>query len=147
MKSRSQNGVTFIELILVVAIILTIGIMSTAFYSRFLTQNSVDNVTDQFAGQLRKAQIYTMMGKQSGGVWGVNYSSNRITLFQGNSYATRNTALDETFTVNANITVSGITDVTFARLTGIPSSSPTITVAGNNSQNILTVNSMGVVSR
>jgi len=146
-----RQAYTLIELILVVAIITTLGILSTAFYSRFLTQNAVDNTIDQLVGSLRKAQIYAMVSRKSGSSgWGVNYkgsSPKKIILFQGPNFATRNTALDEEFHVNENIAISGISEVNFARVSGLPSSSLTITVAGGNNSKTMTVNSGGVVSR
>lgn len=143
---NNSAGITFIELLLVIAIIAGLGVMSASFYSRFLTQNSVSNVSDQIAGQLRKAQIYSMMGKQSSGVWGVRFTSGpkKVTLFlQGNS------AFDESFSVNENINISGWSgnETTFARITGEPSNTPTITISGISNPKTLTINSMGVISR
>src|SRR6185437_9159266 len=102
-----ESGFTFLELILVVAIMLTITLMSTAFYSRFFAQNAVLVTQDQLAGQLRKAQIYAMMGKNytgSNGGWGVNINSGKIILYQGTSFTSRNSALDETFFISPNVT-------------------------------------------
>ena len=142
-----RSGFTIIELILVVAIMLTISIMAPVFYSRFLLQNAVANTVDQLTGSLRKAQIYAMMGKQ-GSEWSVNYSSNTITLYKGISFASRDTSFDEKFSVNSNVALSGITDVSFARFSGLPiPSTSSITVSsGNNSKNI-TINSQGTVNK
>jgi prepilin-type N-terminal cleavage/methylation domain-containing protein len=143
---RYEKGFTFIELILVMALILILGTMSTAFAARFLTQNAVDNTTDQFVSSFRKAQLNAIMGKQDSN-WGVNYASNTITLYRGNSFATRTTAFDERYTVNTAVTVSGMTDLNFTSMTGAPGSTPTITISGNGNTNTITVNSQGVVSR
>ena len=145
--NRSSSGVTIIELLLVVFIISTITLLSAPFYSRFLTQNAVGNTADQLVGSLRKAQIYSMMGKQNNS-WGVKYvttPSKKITL-----YLTGNGAFDENYTVNDNITVSGFTDTSFAKVTGIPSPGPfplTITISGGNNTKTITINSQGVVCR
>lgn len=135
-----SRGVTIIELLLVVVIISTIGLMSVSFYSRFYTQNAVDNVDNQLVASFRKAQMYSMMGKQNG-VWGVKYVPNTITL-----YLTGNPAFDENYSVNNNIAVTGF-NITFAKITGLPSASPTITISGGSSSKTITVNSQGVVSR
>lgn len=137
-----NRGITIIELLIVISLISTIGLMSTSFYSRFLTQNAVDNTDNQLVNSFRKAQIYSMMGKQNG-VWGVKYDSatKKITL-----YLTGNSAFDENYTVNNNITVT-VFDITFAKITGLPSSSPTITISGGNSTKTITINSQGVVSK
>jgi hypothetical protein len=83
-----------------------------------------------------------MTGKQNN-TWGVRYTTSpkKITL-----YLTGNSAFDESFTVSDNITVTGF-DISFARITGIPSTFGTITISGNNSNKTITVNEQGVVSR
>lgn len=144
-----EKGVTFIELLLVVAIVLTLSVLSAPFYSRFLTQNAVDNTSDQLIGSFRKAQLYAISSKKFSS-WGVNYSSYKITLYKGSSYLTRDASFDENFSVNTNISVSfsaPSTDVNFARVTGLPNISPTITVTDNNKSDVFSINSQGVVSR
>jgi prepilin-type N-terminal cleavage/methylation domain-containing protein len=146
LSTVTQRGFTFIELLLVITLLLILGTMGTAFTARFLTQNAVDNTTDQFTNSLRKAQLNAMMGKQNSN-WGVNYTSNTITLYRGNSYATRTIGFDERYTVNAGVTVTGISDINFTRVTGLPGSTPTITISGSGSNNSITINSQGVINR
>lgn len=141
-----MKGFTFIELILVVALISIVTAMSAVFYTRFLTQNAVLNTVDQLVGQMHKAQIYAMSGRQ-GSNWGVNYSSSVIILYSGNSYLARNNVFDEKFSVNSNITVSGFSDINFNRLTGVPNVTPTITITGNNNTKSIIINSQGGISR
>lgn len=141
-----NKGFTFIELLLVISITLIIGSYSAVFFSRFISQNAVSNTQDQLTNQLRKAQLYAMMSKQNSN-WGVNFSSNTITLYQGNSFAARNTAFDEVFTVNNSVTVSGLSDTNFARMTGIPNTTSSVTVSGTGGSKTITVNSQGVVNK
>ncbi len=148
-----ENGFTFIEIIIVIAIMGALGTLSSIFYSRFISQNAVFNTSDQLVQSLRKAQIYAMVGRKSNSLgWGVKWDSvaHRIILFQGNTFTGRNSALDETFTVNSNISISGLTEVDYTRVTGLPSpTSATITISsasGNNSETV-TLNSQGVASR
>lgn len=136
-----SSGVTIIELLIVILLISTIGLLSAPFYSRFLTQNAVENTKDQLVGSFRKAQVYSMMGRQNG-TWGVRYGSNTITL-----YLSGNSAFDEIYNVNTNIAIGGFTEITFARITGLPSASPTITISGGNNTKTITINSQGVVSK
>jgi prepilin-type N-terminal cleavage/methylation domain-containing protein len=146
MKHNIQRGFTFLELLIVVAIVGLIGLSSITFYSRFFTQNAAANTVDQLTSELRKAQSYAMSGKQNGD-WGVRYASNQIILFQGSSYITRNPAFDEKFSSNSTVTVNGLTDIIFTRMTGTPSASPTITVSGAGSTTTMNINSQGVVNR
>ncbi|MBI2031896.1 MAG: prepilin-type N-terminal cleavage/methylation domain-containing protein [Candidatus Levybacteria bacterium] len=144
---KSRLGFTLIELILTTAIFLLIGTFSANFYTNFLIQNTVSDVQDQYIGSLRKAQMYAMMSKNSNN-WGVHYATGTITLFSGTSFALRNQALDEKFTVNPNISITGTTDILFARMTGLPDpSSGSISIQGNSETKTITVNSQGVASR
>jgi prepilin-type N-terminal cleavage/methylation domain-containing protein len=145
-KKSFGVGFTLIELLLVISIVLIIGTFSVVFFSRFLTQNAVANSQDQLITELRKAQIYAMMGRQNGN-WGVRFGSNKITLFQGNSYDTRNNAFDETFSQNPNISISGFSEIVFSKATGLPSTVGTYTITGSDSSKQITVNSQGIVSR
>ena len=145
MQKNTVYGFTLIELLLVISIVLIIGTFSVIFFSRFLTQNAVSNTQDRLIGQLRKAQVYAMMGRQNDS-WGVNFGSNKIILFKGPSYAGRTAAFDETFNENANISTD-FTEIVFTKTTGLPSTFATYTIIGNDSSKQVIVNSQGVASR
>lgn len=146
MQKNTVHGFTLIELLLVISIVLIIGTFSVVFFSRFLTQNAVANTQDRLIGQLRKAQIYAMMGRQNDS-WGVDFRSNTITLFKGPSYLGRTAAFDEKFSENTNISISGFSEIVFTKTTGFPSTFGTYTIIGNDSSKQVTVNSQGVISR
>ncbi|TSC85711.1 MAG: hypothetical protein G01um101416_825 [Microgenomates group bacterium Gr01-1014_16] len=143
-----KRAFTLVELLLVMAIVLSVLVLSGPMYSRFLGQNAAANTTDQIVQSLRKAQFYAMESRKSGtNGWGVNYGSNLLTLYQGANYAGRNAALDEKFDINTSLTVTSF-DVNFARISGLPGSTPTITITGSQgTTKAVTVNSQGRVSR
>jgi prepilin-type N-terminal cleavage/methylation domain-containing protein len=140
-RINTQSGFTFIELITVVAIVLILGVMTSIFYVNFFNQNAVLNTTDQLVGQLRKAQIYAMAGKNNSN-WGVKVGSNKITLF-----SSTNSALDETFSVNPNITFGAFTQIVFTKTTGLPDATQSITISNGTNSKTVTVNAQGVTSR
>lgn len=157
MFNLSNRGFSFIEIILVVAIMTILGTLGTVFYTRFLTQNSIANTTDHLISQLRKAQIYAMEGKQNGGSWGVNYT---VSPKQVQFYLNGSSSFNENYSVNSNITItnSSATPATFnllfAHYTGIPSGTGitfplVITIQDTNTNNSesITINSQGVVSK
>lgn len=141
-----MRGFTLIELLLVITIVSIVAMLSSPFYSRFLLQNAVTNTTDQMIGSLRKAQTYSMAGRQ-GSDWSVNYSSNAIILYKGSNFAGRDTSFDEKFTVIQTVNVTNV-DISFARVTGLPTPpSSDITISSGNNTKTVTVNSQGVASR
>lgn len=142
MKVR-ESGFTFVELILVISIVLVVGAFSSVYFSNFLNKNAVSNARDSLMGQLRKAQMYSMVGRENTG-WGVALSGSNLVLFAGNTYATRNTAFDETTRINSSVSFSGFSEIDFFRLTGSPSATGTIGISNVNSSKSLNVNSEGL---
>ncbi len=136
-----KSGLTLIELVFVAAIISVATLFTSGWYSRFLTQNAVDNTATQLVETMRKAQIYAMSGKLNSN-WGVSYASNVITLYSVNT-----PAVAETFSVNSNVNITGFNNLEFYKTTGTPSATPSITIAGNNKTETILVNSQGVINR
>lgn len=145
---RNKKAFGLIELMLTVAIVLVLSAGSGVIYSRFLIQNAVSNTVDQIVQNARKAQYYAMTSRKSNSSgWGLHYDSWILTLYQGASFPTRNTALDEAWTINNNVSISGWGDINFARMTGEPSMTATITISGQGNDKTVSVNSLGMISR
>ena len=87
-----------------------------------------------------------MTGKQNDS-WSVNYSADTITLYKGSSFGSRNSEFDEKFSVGSNISLTGLTDITFDRLTGVPNSAVSISISAGGNNKTVTVNSQGAVTR
>lgn len=136
-----RKAFTFVEQLLVVAIFGIIAGLSAVFYSRFLLQGAVQGTTDQLVSQLRKAQLYASSGKADSS-WGVSYSGGALTLF-----ATRSAQFNETFSVHPNVTITGLTTITFQKITAAPSASATITITGGPNSKTISVNAQGVVNQ
>ena len=68
---NSIRGVSFVELILVVAIILLVAVSGFSLSSSFLTRNNLTNDTNELVSSFRTAQLNAISGKV-GGRWGVN---------------------------------------------------------------------------
>jgi len=143
----SQYGFTLIEVMLTMSIVAIIAGFSSLFYGRFVFSQEVSVVQDELQGSFAKAQMYSMTGKDDA-LWGVTFrvSDNSIVLFRGDTFATRDETRDEIYNVGSKITVSGLDEILFARITGRPDNTPTITISGNGTTDVLSVNAEGVLS-
>lgn len=141
-----NRGFTLIELLLVIAILLILTVSAAPFYSQFVTQNDLFLTSDQIANQIRKAQTYAVSGRRNSN-WGVYYNNNTITLFSGNSYATRTSALDENWSFNPNFSITGFTEIVFSGPIGVGSTNLTILVSYLGKQKTITVNKQGMVEQ
>lgn len=142
----THKGFTLIELLLSVAIIsLILGISAPVFQS-FQVRNDLDISGVTLAQTARRAQ---MLARASDGdtSWGVYVTGGSIILFKGVSYATRDTTYDEVFTVPTSIVSTGLSEVVYAKFTGLPQTTGTITLTSStNETRIITINAKGMVS-
>ncbi|OGD09897.1 hypothetical protein A2397_06250 [Candidatus Amesbacteria bacterium RIFOXYB1_FULL_44_23] len=142
-----RDGVTLLELVLVVGLVAILAFSGVIFYGRFVTQNQVDTTTDTIVQTIRKAQIYALESRKSETVgWGVRHASGQLTLYLGATYAGRTTTWDEVTTTGGNVSVTAF-EVNFSRLTGAPDGTESITISGMGNSESVSVNSRGMVTR
>lgn len=141
-----MKGFTIIEVVVVVAIIATISTLGVISYSQIFMQNEVINSFDVITDALRRARYYSLISRNNSD-WGVHKASdNKLTIFSGNSYPTRNIAFDENYDVNSNMIVNGLTDIVFTRLIGTPSTTAPVTISSSGYTKQITINDLGAIS-
>ena len=78
--------------------------------------------------------------------WSIHSTSTTLTLYEGATYATRDTSNDETYDLPASVANSYTGDINFAKLTANPSATPTLTLTSNaNATRTVTLNAKGMV--
>jgi len=138
------GGFTLIEVLLSVAIIGLLVGLSLPVYLSFQNRNDVDIATQTIAETLRRGCAYSR-AVQADSQWGVAILPTAITLFKGSSYASRDTTADETVTLPAVATVSGLTEVVFGKLSGTPTATGTITLTSPATTRSISLNAKGMV--
>ena len=141
---RCRRGFTLIELLLVIALILVVGLFSSAFYVRFISQMAVQNASEGLSGMLHEAQAFSMSGRENSS-WGVKYQRGKLILFSGDSYSPNQT-YDKILEINPQIVISGFDEAVFAVPTGKPNQAfPEIKLSWGNEEETLKLNSEGAV--
>jgi len=142
---RAETGFTLVEILLSVVIIGMLTGISVPVYESFVRRNDLDLTTQQLATILRRAETYAR-AVSTDNAWGVELQSSTITLFQGTSFALRNTAYDETLSVPGSITMGGLGEVQFAKFTATPNATGNITLTSTtNDTRTVTINAKGMV--
>lgn len=134
-----NHGITYVEILLIVGLIAILSSASTPFYSNFILKNNTSTATATVVNTLRKAQSYSM-NQKNGSVWGVCLTGGNIRLFAGTCVSP---VIGEDTSIPAWITVSGLTEITFSKLRGEPSSSLNITVSSDLKTNTIVLNPAG----
>ncbi len=135
---RQQNiirrGATIMEMTVAVGIMVVIGLVALVSLSGWRNQAGLDSATKQVAALLREAQSRSMT-RTSGVIWGVHFdntssSSPFYALFSvaySTSTAQKRTLLPSGVRFSeTSIPAGSSLDITFAELTGVPSTSTTI---------------------
>ena len=145
MSVPARNGLTVLELLLSLGIILIMFGVSTPLLRSFLLRNDLDVVQNSVTQDMYRAENLASSG-EADSAWGIKILTGRVIVFSGNSYATRNTNLDEVYNLSNGVTVSGKDEYVFSKLTGFPVSTGVTTLTNQaNETRSLTVNSKGMI--
>lgn len=140
-----SRGFSLIEMLLSVAIIGILVAGSAPVFNSFVARNDLDVVGQQVASALRRAQTYAR-GMDDDSAWSVNVATTAVTLYRGTVFGSRNTAFDEVISLPATISVSGLSDVQFAKFTGLPNTTGSMIFTSNaNDTRTITINAKGRV--
>ncbi len=145
MKTKHSAGFTLLEIVISISVLVIVASISVPIYQSFRARNDINIAGMEIAQSVRRAEILSQAvdGDTS---WGVGVQMGSITLFKGTSYADRDVDFDEVFEMPTNITPSGLSEIVFAKFTGLPEVSGTfiLTLAGGETRSII-INEKGMV--
>jgi len=134
-----------VELLLTLVILGVVAGLSTPVYLSYVSRNDLIIATENITDMHRRAQSYARSGNGDT-TWGVAVQASSATLFKGATYATRDTAYDETIALTTGTTVTGLTEVLYSKLYATPSTTGTLTLTKSNESKVITVGAKGLVS-
>lgn len=110
---------SLIEIIISIGILTVLASFSVQLSLNFFRNQQLDATSDKLTNYLRTAASESL--REAGDVaHGVHLTASSFTLFRGNTYAARVTSYDESYTLPSYVTLSGPTDVIFAKYTAVP---------------------------
>ncbi|MEO8785421.1 MAG: type II secretion system protein [Candidatus Saccharimonadales bacterium] len=144
MVPKRSAGFTLLEMILVMGIITIIMAVSVPLYASLSNRNQLQVSVSLLAQDLYQAQANSR-AQLNDSAWGVAFNGQTITLFQGNSYASRSSSQDVNYVVPSAIKMSGDSQVVYSRLYGLPTATANFSLSGAGQTMPLAVNSKGMV--
>ena len=142
------------ELLIVLAIIGIIVAITLPSFSSIKENQVLNNAVENVVSALNKARTQTLSSLESS-EYGVHFESDQIVIFKGKVYSAvdpDNESVEITSPATiSNVTLGGVSgsegELYFARLSGVPDKSGTVTVSVAGSSKIITISSTGTVSK
>ncbi|KKR55704.1 MAG: hypothetical protein UT92_C0001G0047 [Candidatus Curtissbacteria bacterium GW2011_GWA1_40_24] len=131
LKSNSKNGFTIIEITIVIAIMAAIFGFTAVFGMSFYRQYSFFSEKNNLVAILRKARSRAMSNINQS-AHGIYIGSSQYVLFQGSSYASRDSQFDQIFDKSKAVSASGLNEAVFSPSRGDSSASGTIILTDIN---------------
>lgn len=135
MERRKYNqGLTLVEILLVVGIIAIIAGISVPFYRNFQSSQELDIASKDMLLNLRDAQNRARSG-QDDSVWGVHFNAgfDEHGIFRGTEFSSY---YDDPVSIPGVLSVTSNfgTDITFTKALGAPSASGAVTLEGEGGE-------------
>ncbi len=124
---RELSAFTLLEVLLSIAIIGVLTVISIPVSRTLQVRNDTDVAVAVAVQDFRRAQVLAQ-AVDGDNTWGVHAQTGSITFFKGASYAARDANFDEIFDLPNSIIFSGLQEVVFAKLTGYPQTTGTLTL-------------------
>jgi prepilin-type N-terminal cleavage/methylation domain-containing protein len=141
-----KKGFTMIEMLLSVALLTAIAGIGSPIYQSFQNRNNLDVTTTTVVQTLRRAQVLAQ-SVESDMPWGVNLQNGSLILFKGDVFETRDAEFDDVFEIPASIATSGVPEIIFSKLTGIPQTTGSIVLSSTaNETTAIAINEKGTIT-
>lgn len=142
---KSQKAFTLIEILLVIGIFSILAILTLPLSLDFYKKYQLDVYTQEIVQALRRAQLKSMSVEQDSR-FGIYLTEGNYVLFRGNSYAARELQYDEIFDLPKIINTSGLREVVFTKVEGLPSIAGGIVLSNNIENKTIFINSLGRIN-
>ena len=113
-----RSGFSFVELLITISILAVVGVAIIPSYRNYQIKSDLNLAAEQAEQILRRAQFIAQSGEEAS-AWG--YRADSGTLFIGTDFASRDAGFDEVIAVPPSVTVSGLLEVHFTPVFGLPS--------------------------
>lgn len=131
----SQKGFTLIELMIAISMVGILAGVSAPVGRALKERNDLTVAKSTVVQALRHAQLLSQASEEDT-AWGVRIESGQAIIFGGQ---------DKIFAIPKQVVSSGLTEVVFAKLSGLPQNLGTITLTINSENEEITINQEGML--
>lgn len=141
----SFRGVTLVELIVVIGIMMLLAAVSVTIYGSFKAHENLEIATMGVVGALRHAQTNAESGKADS-VWGAAILPGSVVVFKGGTYAGRDVSADQRQDLPNGVSATGLSEVVFEKATGNTVGVGSITLTNSFGVRNIIINAKGTIT-
>lgn len=131
-----RRGFSLIEVMLVVGLVGAVAGVGIPLYRDYQIRNDLSLATEQVTQGLARARLMAQAGQEDN-AWGFFVPAG--VLYKGESYETRDPLFDEYYPMPSTITIQGLLEVNYGKVSGSPDATGeiTLTTINDDTRNIL----------
>lgn len=137
-----MKGFTLIEVLIVIAILgglAGLGLFVSIDFYKSYAFHSERNIVVSIIQKVRSQSLANINESKHG----VYFGTNNYVIFQGENYASRNATYDEIIQANSLVSHSGLTEIVFDQLTGLPSATASIVLSDGLRSSTISIGNEG----
>lgn len=143
--NANQRGFTLLEVLLVTALISVMAGFSAPVLARLQRSNDLQ-VAQQSLVQAHRRSQQLSRSSVNDQPWGVKIQTGSVTTFMGTSYgAPRDTTYDEVFEISTTISISGVSETVYDKVSATPSVTGSTSLINDGVTKVTTVNAKGTI--
>ena len=140
-----DKGFTLLEILVVVGVMAVLISAVLGSGLDFYKTQQLNVHTQGIVQGLRRAQ-QKAMAVENDSNFGVHFANNNYTLFKGSNFEQRDIQYDEVVDLPQVLTVSGIQEIVFSKVEGIPSLVGDIIISNGIETRIIDINEIGRIN-
>lgn len=153
MKNIYNQGITALEILLVLSVLGVIFLIVIPHFSTIREMQVLKSGTEDILSSINKARGYTLSSLNSS-EYGVHFQSDKVIIFKGKVFSdvagdNENISLTDPAVIS-DVTLGGVPasagDFYFNRLSGAPSATGTITISSPSFSKVITISATGSAS-
>ena len=130
---------------LVIALLSIVLTVAVPYGLRFFSVERLNGASRELLESLRLSQFQSM-NQSMDSSFGIYIGEESFTFFKGESYMGRDIQYDQIYYLSEQVSSSGLSEVVFEKLTGLPGQTGEIILASRGQENIIYINDQGLIS-
>ncbi|MDO8663472.1 MAG: prepilin-type N-terminal cleavage/methylation domain-containing protein [Candidatus Wildermuthbacteria bacterium] len=140
-----MKAFTLFEILIVLGILAILASLTLPMGLEFYRSQQLEASSQGIVQALRKVQ-FQAISQERDSSFGVYLAGHNYILFQGNSYASRDSGYDEVSDIPQILNVSGLAEAVFSKLEGIPNATGDIILASGGNTVKININAVGRIN-